>query len=350
MASKSKKVDKEYILSDSTVNCYGFRLLTSGYLIDEFKKNPIGYYMHNRMGSSDDTGVVVRWDDLMIRGDKVVGKPVINLSNKRGQQTLEEVEGGFLNAASVGEIVVLEWSMEPEHMLAGQTGPTITKWYNKECSLVDIPGNSNALTKLFDKQDNPLQLADLMAGSSSTQNLIDSNMKQIQLPIIPALLANLKLKADATPTATEVTDSIQNLADLAASAETLRDEVKQLKADKTDLQTQVNTLKADGNKKEVDGILTQALADKKITNDLKATLATDYADNPDGLKKLVGNMTPQPLITDALKGGGQGAEDLSKKSWDELHKSNKLADLKASDPATYKALYKKEFGKDPKGM
>src|SRR5437762_1815164 len=104
MATKTKKIDKEFLITDSTVNCYGFRLMTSGYLIDEFKRNPIGYYMHARTD-----GVVVRWEDLRIDGDKVYGKPVINLSNKRGQQTVEEIENSFLNGASVGHIVALEW-------------------------------------------------------------------------------------------------------------------------------------------------------------------------------------------------------------------------------------------------
>ncbi len=109
MADKFKKIDKEYLLTDSTVNCYGFRCLTSGYMINEYKKNPIGYNMHLR-----DNGVVVKWEDLRVDGDKVYGKPVINLSNPRGQQTVDEIENGFLNAASVGHIVIVEMSDAPE--------------------------------------------------------------------------------------------------------------------------------------------------------------------------------------------------------------------------------------------
>lgn len=147
-----QKVEKEFILSDSTLNCYGFRLLTSGYMMDEFKKNPIGYYMHQR-----EKGVAVRWDELTIKGDKVTAKPVINLSTARGQQIVDEVNNGFLNAASMGHIIVLDSSDDPSLMLPGQTGPTITKWYNKECSLVDIPGNSNSLT-LHDKHGEVINL------------------------------------------------------------------------------------------------------------------------------------------------------------------------------------------------
>src|SRR4051812_41115719 len=156
MTDKYKKIERQYVLSDSSINEYGFRLLTSGYQLEAFQKNPIGYYMHRR-----EDGIVLKWDDLRIEDDKIIGTPVINLSNGRGEQTCDEAENGFLNAASVGHIVVLEYSTDPAEMLPGQTGPTITKWYNKECSLVDIPGNCNALTKLYDAQENEINLVDL---------------------------------------------------------------------------------------------------------------------------------------------------------------------------------------------
>ena len=67
MTDKSKKIDREYVLSDSSVNEYGFRLLTTGYQIEAFRKNPIGYYMHRR-----DDGIALKWDDLRIEDDKIM--------------------------------------------------------------------------------------------------------------------------------------------------------------------------------------------------------------------------------------------------------------------------------------
>src|SRR5690349_15559056 len=115
--AKTKKIEKTFQLSDSSVNCYGFRLLTKGYLIDEYTKNPIGYYMHDR-----EKGVVVKWDNLRVDGDRIVAEPVINMSNERGQQCVDEITDGFLNGASVGNIVALDWSDDPKMMLPGQTG------------------------------------------------------------------------------------------------------------------------------------------------------------------------------------------------------------------------------------
>lgn len=347
MAATAKKVDKKFVLSDSTVNCYGFRLLTSGYQLADYARNPIGYYMHDRQA-----GVVVRWDELRVEGDQVMGSPIINLSNERGEQTLHEVEAGFLNAASVGDIVVLEYSMEPEMMLPGQTGPTITKWTNKEVSLVDVPGNNNALTRLYDNQDNPINIADLPGLTHIPQfSIKHTDMKKIQLPITAALLANLSFDAKAEPKEDEVVSAIENLANEAAKVPDLNTEVNNLKKEKTKLEDQIKDLKAAGVKAEVDGILAKGLADRKLTNELKATLAVDYATNPTALQKLVAALPKLQSVTDLIaEKGKEGAEDLAGKTWDELHKAGKLADLKKNDPEAFKALYRKEHGTDPKGM
>ena len=116
-----------------------------------------------------EAGVLVKWTGLKKKGDKVVGYPKINPSHPRAAQTIDEINNGFLNAASVGHIVVIDSSDDPLLKLPGQTGPTITKWFNRECSLVDIPANVNSIS-LFDKDDNPLPL-NLFAVA---QNLISS--------------------------------------------------------------------------------------------------------------------------------------------------------------------------------
>ena len=118
-SEKFKKIDKEFCITDNSVNVYGYRCLTEGLLLDEVKKNPIGFLMHNR-----EKGVVVRWEDFKTIEDKVFAKPVVNLSHPDGQSVADQIEGGFLNAASVGKIVVLEASSSEELKLQDQTGPT----------------------------------------------------------------------------------------------------------------------------------------------------------------------------------------------------------------------------------
>ncbi len=343
MADKFRKLDKEYVLSDSTVNCYGYRLLTAGYQLTEFAKNPVGYYMHDRDG-----GVVLRWEDLRIENDCIYAKPCINLCNSRGQQTLDEAAAGFLNAASVGHIVVLEYSIDSSDMLPGQTGPTVTKWYNRECSLVDIPGNSNALTNLYDEDGNEWL-------TTATDN-----------STMAVWAANLKLKTDIGSAMTNKpnlynmneTTLQKELAGIlmpGANADTngLVAALQQLKAEAAKvpgLEQKVSALEAANVTREVENILEQAFGAKKITRELKAKLANDYANNPAALKELVNAMPAYQSIADLIhnRAGGAGpAQDEGNWKWEDYEKNdpsgNKLKSLMSNNPVHYKQLFDARF-------
>lgn len=324
---KFKKIDKEFLLSDSTLNCYSFRLLTAGYQLDEYKKNPIGYRMHNR-----EDGVVLRWEDLRVDGDKVYAKPVINLSNAKGQQTVDEVENGFLNAASVGHLVALEISKDPKDYLPNQKGPTVTKWYNRECSLVDIPGNYNALTDLVDAQDNPINLADF--------NIQKINMEKITLTAAQlALIPNLKAEA----TQAEVDTAITDLVAKAALADTYKTDKEAAEQKLADAEKKVKTDK-------VTDLLATAKNDKKISEAVATQLKADYAENPDGLKVILDGLVAYKPVKDQLKeNGSERLQALVAKSYAELDKAGELPELQALDMEAFKTKFKEEFKTEYKG-
>lgn len=328
---KLKKIDKEFLLTDEAVNCYGFRLLTSGYLIDEYKKNPIGYYMHERAA-----GVVLRWEDFRIDKDKVFAKPVINLSHPRAQQTIDEIENGFLNGASVGHFVILETSEDAALKLPGQTGPTVTKWYNRETSLVDIPGNFNSLA-LYDAEGNTINLSDF------TQQKI--SMKQIFLS--PAHLTALNLKAEATQA--EVDTTIADLIAKAQKVDTLQQQLNDANTEKTKAVNDLAALKKTTTENEVKALVDTALDAKKITKQLADTLAADYKENPTGLKALLDAMPAYTPIAQQLQGAEKEVQDLVAKGWDKLDKENQLENLKAKSLDEFKKLYKEKFGKEYAG-
>ena len=327
MAEKFKKIDRQYVLSDSSVNVYGFRLLTSGYQLDAFQKNPIGYYMHRR-----DDGIAVKWENLQVEDDRITGMPVINLSNERGAQTCDEVENGFLNAASVGHIVVLEYSTDQALMLPGQTGPTITKWYNKECSLVDIPGNGNALTALYDAHENEMNLADM------TQSL--TVVKGAETAVIAELQKVLKLSPDSR--ADELLATVTDLSDKVCG---LLQHNLALADEKQALQQQLNEVNAATARYEVTALLDRALEDKKITMNLRERLSADYAGNPGALKELLAAMPAYRSIAEQLNARQDNAE--AQWAWDDFEKKDpsgkKLKQLRANDPTRYKELFDKKF-------
>lgn len=322
--SKFKKIDREFLITDNTVNCYGFRLLTSGYQSEEYLKNPIGYYMHLR-----DKGVLVRWEDFRFDGDNVYAKPVINLSNERAQQTIDEIENKFLNGASVGHIVAIEWTDDPALKLPGQTGPTITKWFNRECSLCDIPGNFGALA-LYDKDDNLINLADFTK----------PNLDMKQIIFTGSMLAAMNLKAEADDAT--VAAAFNDLVAKAAKAD-------QLAADLQAKNDELANLKDTTTKKEVESLTAKGVADGKITVEVAKELNVAYAKNPTSLKNLLDAMPVYQPISSNLGGKEKKeAKDLSAKSFDELFESGELEDLKANNPELYKKKWKEEFGTEPK--
>lgn len=325
-----KKIAKDFVLSDSSVNVYGFKLLTTGVVLDEVLKNPIGYYMHLK----DADGILLKWENVRVVGDAIMGQPCINLEHPRGERTVTEVEEGFLNAASVGSIVLLDYTMEetedPEHpMVVG------TKWYYKECSLVESPGNRNAfgqgkeVAELCDAEGNVINLSDLKAASIKNvfSNQNDSCMKRIELPINAALIGLLNLGDE--PKAEDVVKGIQDLHDAKTAA------VKDLADFKT---TQAND--------QVKAILEKGLADKKFTVGAKDVLARQYAGKPVELKELVDNMQAYVPITSNLSDANTLPADLKDKTYDELDKANKIERLKNDHPEHFATIYKAKFGKE----
>jgi hypothetical protein len=219
MTDKFKKIDKEFCITDSSVNVYKYRCLTEGLQLDEVQKNPIGYYLHGTEEYPRESGVLVRWEDFRKDGDKILAKPCINLSHPRGKRTVDEIEIGFLNAASVGKIVVLEASDDPQLKVFGQDKPTIVKWFPREISLVDIPGNYNALANLYDKDNNELNLSDLR----------EMPFKNPPNPVdITKVLQALSLKDGSE---SEILKAIGNLTDKAKLADEYGEELRKMKTE-----------------------------------------------------------------------------------------------------------------------
>ncbi|MDR0814766.1 MAG: phage protease [Bacteroidales bacterium] len=321
-----KKIEREFCLTDDSVNCYGYRLLTSGMLLDRFTP-AIGLLMHNRDG-----GVAVRWEDFRIEGDKLYAKPVINES--RFPDLAGEIEAGFYSAASVGKIVALELSDDESLKLEGQTGPTVTKWYPREVSIVDIPGNYNAIAKLYDENDNVM--LDLTSTIDNGQLTIDNsnknkfkkdlNMSKIEFTAAQLAMLNL---AD-TATGDEISIRLKDLADKAGRTEQAEKDLADLKAETVKSQI------ADTLKKGMDA--------RKLTKELADKLEKDYAGNPEGLKALVDSMPAYPSAT-AMMTPGTGVpanlpEKFSGKSFNDLYVGGLLSELKAQFPDYYEQLKK----------
>ncbi len=327
MVETFKKIDKEFCLTDNSVNVYGYRLLTEGLDLAQYKKNPIGFMMHEREG-----GVLVKWEDFRTEGDKLFGKPVINLSHPKGEAIAAQVENGFINAASMGKIICLAATDDASLKMEGQTGPTVTKWFPREISFVDIPGNHNALANLYDINDNELNLADFVKPKIET-------MSKILLTAVMLTALNLSDKSSEEDANKAFQDLIDSAGKVPGLEKDLADKSNALTAAAKELQD----LKAATVTKEVQDLLAKGEADKKLTKELSKNLAESFAGNPAGLKNLIDAMPAQTLVTEQLGDDAKKMAGIEGKDWDQLYAANELEGVRTKFPDLYEKLRKERF-------
>ena len=167
------------ILSDESVNSYGYRVLASGMDISRFEKNPVMLYMHIRDDDWHDVGekAIGHWEDIKVEDGVLSAVPVFDEVDELSQTIKKKFDAGTYRAASIG-FRVLATSGEKEFLLPGQTRETVTKSELLEASIVDIPANGNAV-RLYDSH-----LATLAAGES--------------LNVVPALTLSNKMNKHLT--------------------------------------------------------------------------------------------------------------------------------------------------------
>lgn len=244
---------KKFILSDESVNAYGFRVLTDGIRMNNFKKNPVGFFNHETGGwwsnRTDYAGPIIRWQDVAKEDGKLVGTPVFDTKDPLGIQLHNKVEDDFIRAASIG-FRILKTSSDPKDMIAGQSQPTITECELMEVSVVDIPANKNAVA-LYDPDGKRIELNDhnisiaLKAGLPAEISLKENSMK---LKITAALtaLAQFFGLAQGQDHEVEVTpEKLTELNQFAVKAQAAEASLAAAQTQVAQLTTQVATLTAE---------------------------------------------------------------------------------------------------------
>ena len=234
---------KRVRLTDDSLNSHGSRVLTAGCDTAQYERNPVLLYMHER-------GKVIGFmKDIEVKDGEITGEPVFDCATELSKQCKKQWEVGSLRMVSIG-IDVLELSEEPEHLVAGQTAPTITKSKIFETSIVDIGANDNAIVMrhngkqitLGRDSENPLP---------ALSNKPQTTKQQMELKTI-ALKLGLPETADETAVLAKVTE-------LQAAAT----ENEQLKKDKAGLElTQVTSA------------VELAIRENRLTEDKKQSAST----------------------------------------------------------------------------
>ena len=309
---------KRVRITNERLNSYGTRVLTSGMDVEQYNRNPVLLYMHER-------GQVIGYvKDLRVEGDEVTGELMFDEATELSRQCKKQWEFGSLKMVSVG-IDILDTSEDPQFLVQGQTSPTITKSKLFEVSLVDIGANDDAIvlrrqdyrhgehpTGMFSKVTAMPLLRDI---SSNPKNKKEMDLKKLAL--------QLGLSEDADDSAVE-----KKIAELKAHEA----EVETLKKEKDALLLSRIEAMVDGAVKE------QKFGAEKRDHFIELGKKVGV----ESLKETLAAMSPQVKLSTFVKPGDGGQE--YKKLSDVP--ASELAELKENDPALYKKLYKAEYGMD----
>ena len=167
--------NKTFILVDENVTTHGWRLLLSGGNLEQFKKNPVGFYQHG-----DYTPPILRWENIREEDGKLLADAVFDMEDDFAAKIAGKVERDFIRMASVS-VVPIKVSSDPMLMLPGQTDVTLTEWRLREVSIVPIGGCHNAL-RLYDEGGNELSLDKetiLRLSDKNTNPKIQKNMTKL---------------------------------------------------------------------------------------------------------------------------------------------------------------------------
>lgn len=148
------------IISTSRLNSYGSRVITAGIDIEQYGKNPVLLWMHRRSFGSSSPLPIGRVENLHFDGDALKGTPVFDVNDPFAKQIADKWENGFLKMCSAG-LDIIETSVDPVHLLPGQTRATVLRSKLTEVSIVDIGSNDDAL-----QLSNSGQLLTLAAGEA----------------------------------------------------------------------------------------------------------------------------------------------------------------------------------------
>jgi len=300
-----------FIISDETVNEYGFRILASAIDVEQYSKNPVVLYMHER-AHGDPKKVIGRASNFRLEGTKTLADIEFDSEEEFAASVEGKVKRGYIKMASMRG-PALEFSDDPTLMLEGQTGPTVTKMKLRELSIVDIGGHDAAL-KLYHEDGTEIVLADF--GQKKPKNENDEESKNLEMKELKLFLAGMAI--------------VLGLKEDEATEERVRSEVEKLKTAKVELSATVkgfeDQIKA--TQKAADVKLVDEAIEKKVlpahlkevqlsqfdtnrekaTADVNAMIAAAKTEEPEDGKPTVELSADVKSFLDGVKRGNKSAE------------------------------------------
>lgn len=305
---------KTFVLHDESVNTYGFRMLTSGAHLEEFRRNPVMLYNHNSYDLP-----IGRWENIRIEGGKILADAVFDdADDMRAKEIAGKVERGMLRMASIGAWPPEEVSDSETLKLPGQTGVTVTRWTVREASICTIGSNHNALV-LYDRTGERIDLTDrsrLIAlmdvphqeapeqEPAPTDN--QRNNQPTDNPSMSKLTTLLQLSDGATQE--QIDASVEGVV---TERDNLRTEVHSLKAERDQLKSEADArAEADKTAREAEAValVDAAVKDGRINASSKEAYIKLFDADHDAAKEALGALPRRQGIAQQLQETPEGVE------------------------------------------
>ena len=307
---------KRVRISNESVNCYGFRVLTAGVNVEQYKRNPVLLYMHER-------GNVVGYvNDLKVENDEITGELMFDCASEQSERCQKQFEFGSLRMVSAG-LEIIETSEDPAMLVPGQTRPTITKSRLFEVSVADVGANDDAIVLEKDRKRITLS-KDGACGLPLITHSKNQNKKDMEQKVIA-----LQLGLPETATENEINAKLAQLKALQQENETLKAE-KQTLAEARIAQ-----------------LVDTAVAEKRLDAQHKEQFVKLGGQiGAEELEKTLQAMKPQVKLSAMLGHQGSAPESGSEKTYTKLSEvpAEELVKLRADNVEEYKRLYEAEYG------
>lgn len=307
--SKGKRVR----ITNDSLNSYGTRVLTAGMNVEQYQRNPVLLYMHER-------GNVIGYvKDLKVEDGEVTGELMFDEASELSVRCKKQYEFGSLKMVSAG-LDILETSEDPELLVQGQTRPTVTKSKLFEVSLVDVGSNDDAI--VLQKDGKKITLGKDSECPLPLLNNNNQNQKQMEQKMVA-----MQLGLPATATEAEINAKL--------------DELKTAKEENERLQQKNAALTL----ASITAAVEKAVGEKRITPDKKDEFINLGKDvGQEKLESILSAISPQMKLSSVIgHQGGAATEPTTYKKLSDVP-SGQLTTLRKEQPDEYKRLYKEEYG------
>lgn len=331
---------KKVRISDESVNCYGTRVLTSGIDLTQYQRNPVLLYMHER------GKVVGLVKNLEVKDGELLGELVFDKASPLSVQLEKQYQFGSLRMVSAN-FRILETSGDKALVMEGQTCETVTRSELFEVSAVDIGGNDNALV-LSDRDGKAISLTggkDKNALLPLLNNVSNNNpLKKTEME--PKQLA-LALGLAETATEAEITAKVNEMKLAASKMDDLQKKVDQLTKEQLEAKEKADAVALANVENAVD----TAIKEKRLDASMKSHFVElGKKVGLDTLKLTLSAMQPQGRISAVVNHSDGRQTRVGVGSYQKLSDvpCDELLELRNNNRQEYIALYKAEFGFEPK--